>query len=800
MAHRRTSVKHLIRYPRLYTALAFLVLLSTCLATVAFADEQPNDEESEESVWEGVETLFVESQRRTMDLQDAAESISSFSAEDLRTKGIANFSDLQFSVPNLFVGGGASKTTLRGVGSEIIGPGVDPGFAVHVNGVYSARSGTGNNDYFDIQRIDVLRGPQGTLWGRNSTGGALNIITHRPIHELDAEMDIEYESFTEGAEGVRMRGMLNVPIVDDELAVRVAFLAYFNDGLTLNQSATADQRVNDAESLSLRLSLRSQPNENLTIDFIGTVLDSGGAGQAPKFAGPFFSPGRVIEAGIGPGSNYTGALPNPSNPYRGTSDERNDSEAKVYTATLRVDWEGTNVQLQSITGYQSTDFTTHRDQDGSSLSISVLDLEDKSRQVSQEFLLHSSWEKPLNYTIGGIYQYDWTPRTSVNIDNIQNTAISPNFNLVSNLFANVVDGCGFLMLGGCPPVKPVGVSKDDFVRAFSRVDNQVLGVYANVSWEMIEDLKLSAGGRYSYTHRKWDDRSVVQSFVATNPTSGIHVLQLGQKQNDSWESGTWKVTIDYRLADTHLLWASAGTGARAGGFNFVDENSFDQERIFAVEAGFKSSFLDNRLTLNATGFWYDWEDPQIRGTADNLPITTNAPSAESYGIELEGRFAVTPNLFVNASFGWLEATYDRPFFDLERTLPNFGAPFNNRLTSVNIEGNRLPRSARFNVSVGAQYTHEIFDWGTITPRVDFYYRSETSFRQFDNPLDEQPAYTRTDARITWRSPGEELWLELFMRNIENEHVKTNQDIFDNIYRLHYYDAPRSGGIRLGFDY
>ena len=280
------------------------------------ADAEGTEAEANDDVWEGVEAILVESQRRMVDLQDASESITSFSDDDLTGRGLVNFQDLQYSVPNLFTGGGLSRTTLRGVGSEIVGPGTDPGFAVHVNGVYTARSGTGNADYFDIERVDVLRGPQGTLWGRNSTGGAINIVTARPKFEFGSEADIDYESFTEGASAYRLRAVLNMPIIDETLAARVAFLGYVNDGISRNDSATRSQRVNDAETYSLRGSLRRQPNERLTVDYIGSFLSQTGAGQTPKFSGPFFSPGGFVPAGVGPGTDFTGALPNPDNPYR----------------------------------------------------------------------------------------------------------------------------------------------------------------------------------------------------------------------------------------------------------------------------------------------------------------------------------------------------------------------------------------------------------------------------------------------------------------------------------------------------
>ncbi len=124
-----------------------------------------------EEAYKGVEEIMVEARRRSQDLQKIGESVSSFSATDLLDQGLTDFNVLQYNVPSLFSGGGLTKITLRGVGSEIVGPGVDPGFAVHVNNVFSARETTGLIDFFDIERVDVMRGPQGTLWGRNSTGG-----------------------------------------------------------------------------------------------------------------------------------------------------------------------------------------------------------------------------------------------------------------------------------------------------------------------------------------------------------------------------------------------------------------------------------------------------------------------------------------------------------------------------------------------------------------------------------------------------------------------------------------------------
>ena len=246
----------------------------------AAEDEALNDDQRSR-----LEVITVSAERRDRDLQKVPESVSSFSGTNILDQGLINFNSLQYNVPSLFSGGGLTKITLRGVGSEIVGPGIDPGFAVHVNNVFSARETTGLIDYYDIERVDVLRGPQGTLWGRNSTGGALNIITNKPVFEFGANADLEYGWFDGGANGMRIRGTLNMPLVDDTLALRVALLTSFNDGVMLMRSETNHQRVTASGVSMLRASLRWQADDDVTVDFIGSWLGNRDSGAGQKFDG-----------------------------------------------------------------------------------------------------------------------------------------------------------------------------------------------------------------------------------------------------------------------------------------------------------------------------------------------------------------------------------------------------------------------------------------------------------------------------------------------------------------------------------
>jgi iron complex outermembrane receptor protein len=764
---------------------------------------------------EVLEEIIVSADRRDRALQDTAAAISSFSADDLLTRGITNFNTLQYSVPSLFSGSGLTRITLRGVGSEIVGPGVDPGFAVHVNGVYSARETTGLFDYFDVQRVDVLRGPQGMLWGRNSTGGAVNLITNRPTPEFGGDFDLEYG----WPEDAIIRGAINMPIVEDVLLSRLAFLGHFSRGYFEIDGPGNSQHLMDDESGSVRASLRWLPTPGMTWDLIGSYqrLDNNGPGI--KFFGDYLTPAGEPQDpfyagdGFDRGLDYRGALPNPRDPYEGTADEEQFQEANVWTATLIGDWRLEDMTLTSTTGFQSTDYFLHRDQDTSSLPIQILELTDRSIQVSQELLYKSEWEAPLELTAGANYQWDRTPRTRVEISDAQNTNNSNQyFKLVRAgppLFPDIdppvslVDGCDAATGAGCPP--NLGLApQDDFIDADTSVNNHVAGVFGHLSWDMAEELTLSAGLRYSYTYRRWRDDSYTQSFFPVDRDTltfpvALQILQLGIDDEKDWHAVTWKAGVDYRVHESHLLWATVATGERAGGFNFSQETGFDEERILAVEAGIKSQFLDDRMRVFVTGFWYDWDDPQITERANSVNTVVNAPSATSYGVELEIEALPTDALLLNLSFGWLESFYDEFFESRDSTVVVFVEDQPDE-TLIDIEGNSVPRAPQFSLAVGGQYEFDLGRFGTLTPRVDFYWRDEISFRQFDNPNDRQEAFHRTDLRVIWRSEDSRLWAEAFVRNLEDEAVKTNQEIQSAIYRVHYYDPPINGGFRLGFAY
>ncbi|MBW2698007.1 MAG: TonB-dependent receptor [Deltaproteobacteria bacterium] len=747
-----------------------------------------------------LEEIVVTADRRESNIQDVAASVSAFNEQDLLAQGLLNVNDVQFNVPSFFSGSGLTRVTARGIGSEIVGPGVDPGFAVHVNGVFSSREATGLLDFLDIERVEILRGPQGTRYGRNSTGGAINVITMLGQNDFDVYGDIQYANYRD----LLARVVLNTPIIEEKLLFRIAALTRFSEGYMQIKSPRVDQHLNDSGSVGLRATLSWLPTDDFRLDVIGGLVDANRNGSGRKFLGPYFNgldDGFGPGAGLAPGADYTGALPNPIDPNKGTENELQNEQSHGYGLTIIGTWDQDYFRLQSTTGYQSTRFLLHRGNDTSSLHMSTLDLFDRSWQVSEEILVSDPGGNPYTWMAGANYQYDKTPVTRLWTPNFQDTAVSVNYDILESVFP-------------FSNVSPVGEVYETFTNLETEVGSHIFGIFASGDYTFFDRLTVGGGVRYSYTDRDWNDTSKLQSYIPATfapppapPVPGLAfaVTLEGTRQEKSWDGVTGEASIRYDILDDSNVYASYAHGERFGGFQFLEVGPFASEEVDAIEVGTKNRFWDDRIQLNLAGFYYDYNNPQITQVVGGTPVTDNAPSARSYGVEAEFDVLVTDDILINGTFGWLDARYDEDFCTQDTTLPSSaqecvvgGAVVESG--TQNINGNQLNRSPRFTASFGAQYTWDLGSRGELVPRFDFYFRDVITFRQYGNPLDEADRYTRTDLRLTWTSPDRHFWVQAFVQNVEGNNVKVGQETLSSIYRVHYYDTPRNGGVRVGYSF
>lgn len=826
-------------------ALAPARVFSQAEAPPAAADA-PAAPSPREATPKGIEVIIVTAERREQAVQDIGVSISAFSAEDLENQNIQDIYDLQLKVPGLVATGGLPQITLRGVGNDIVGPGVDPGFALHTNGIYATQLATALLDFYDVERVEVLPGPQGTLGGRNTTGGGIYIHTKRPVEGWEAKGDLEIGSFGKA----RTRVILNAPL-GETLSARLVG-AYENAGKPYEASGLEQDLASNLLGAggSARASLRWAPTETLTLDLIGSYARDGSQGGGVRYLGDY----PVYPAGQSPlflrSPDYTSASPNPQAARHLNQNRRQDQEYEIAWGQLIAEWKLGPIVAKSNTHYALWDYSIDRDQDASDVDAERLVLLDTHKAWTQEITLQSDYESRVQWLVGGNWQKDRAPDTRVPVWNYQQQAAAANFVILDavKLGAFNLSPSNICQGGSCffSPLPP----DYTFVELKADTTTEVAAAFANLWVDVTDRLQLIGGARFSYTRRDFRDESrfdvfsealdipllapfvpillsvygiSIDQLAILVPLRGSTTLASGNTirpdLEDEWKSVTGNIRAEYHPTDEILLYGGFAAGERPGGFNFVEgyatENpGFDPETILAYEIGAKTTIADE-LQLNFAGYFYDYDNKFITQVVNNVANTENGKKAEIFGVEAQMLWAPTEALRVNASVGWLSAEYASSFLSEDDSLGpdnptgfdpaglpgqrHGSGPGGLARTAQDIDGNPLNRSPDWTISVGAEYTLELGDNGLLTPRIDFSWRDEVYHRQYKNPLDRQAAYTKTDLALRWeRELGSGPWAEVYVHNIEDrQKIKTNLESAST-HRQWYLAAPRSFGLRLGY--
>ncbi len=832
----------------------------------------------------GIDEIVVTAERRSQSLQDVAATINAFSLDDLTKQNIQDIYDLQNEVPSLVATGGLPAITLRGIGqdTEVLGPGIDPGFQLHINDIYVSQIAVALLDFHDLERVEVLPGPQGTSSGRNSTGGSINFHHARP----DLENHIVKGEFELGSyDKVRAGGVVNVPLIKDELGLRVAWLQEWPakpyDVRGQNGHTQKLRASSIGAGTSIRTILRWQPTEDLTTDFILSWSRDTNPGSIGRFQNGNPSFGAGANPALSPRANYTAATPQPSNDLSFRQDLQNKQRYEVLWGQWITTYEMPNdLTLKLNANYQYFDFELMADNDSSDLPIGFGTLEATSSTWSGEVTIASGWDGPFNFVFGANYQTvaDKTRTTAPDFQAQQAYAgfqIADSFALVAGAnpitSARVTDICG----GPCifQPARAGYVGNFD-IRG--ETDTEALGIFLDGTYEITDQWSVTAGVRYSYTSRDFNDYGtqanlilepfdaitdnaaclaagipaflaptkeacfgiisgllltpgfvgaggapattantlflapVAGGFDPTSPSFGTQAFT----REDSWNSLTGRLRLEWRPIEDQLFYLSVSTGERHGGFQFVGA-PFDSEEIIAYEFGAKNSFLDGRMFLNTSFFYYDFENRFLQQTENNIPSILNAPSSEVMGIEVQWLFVVTEALRLNVNAGWLKAEFNERFVTQDNTPtpgnPDGYCPFKqvgdqygwgptcDGGTPQDINGNSLPRSPEFTVSVGIEYVME-FSQGNLTTRLDFSWRDDFDFRWFENEFDKSDDFTRTDIRARWDPHSGWWWAEVYVQNLEDDRDIRNQVSNTTTVRRNNHNPPIAFGLRVGYEF
>jgi iron complex outermembrane receptor protein len=745
-----------------------ILLGSTALAlatTVAFAQDTPPAAADDGKI----EKVTVTARRTKENIQQVPGSVSAFSEKDLERIGATDSTGLQGAVPNLNIvqGRGSSNATniyIRGVGQPDALQTFDPAIGFYVDDVYYSRIRGTQFDLFDIERIEVLRGPQGTLYGKNTIGGALKVVTRRPDQDERGSLQLTVGDYGQFEGRAAASGGIT-----DTLAGGMAVFGATRDGYVTNPVTGED--YNDRNVWAGRVQLAWDPSSTFSVDFSADYADEDNALVMGQATNTLVSFAGALPIGIIPASGP----PEFDFHARATPGLPNSTAMTHWGTSAGATWDVSEAfTLRSITAYRNLKNQDYVDIDATQFEFGDVFVDVDQNQFSQE--LQAIYESDRWTFVGGLYYLK---------ENITSHQEAYGDDLVFGFFLP------------SPPFPFPNPPATFFLRT---VDDDLQltswAAFANATYALTDRLNVSAGVRYTDEEKDYfrTTSTFSNNFLLISPS----VLGPDDK---GWTDLSPMVSIDYQASENVLLYGRFATGFKSGGFNGrantpQEEVPYDPETMTSYELGLKSDLLDDTLRANVAVFYNDYQDFQARvqDTSNTVPpvltlSVLNAGQLEIYGAELELLYAPTPALRLDAQIGYLDAQYGK-FDDLRFT--NFG-------------GSRAFQTPAFSpewtMRFGGSYGWDLADLGELRLGASARFRSEMALAIDNTPVNSsvrlpgmwQDDYWLYDAQFGWTSESGLYSATIFGRNLFDEVYKTDAQEFSNVggIRTAYFGAPRT---------
>lgn len=774
----------------------------------------------------GLEDIVVTAQKRTENIQDVPIAISAFTAQALESRGIGSVSALAKLTPNVtldsgsFAGGSASVLSayVRGVGQSDFAINFDPGVGIYVDGIYLGRSIGANTSLFDVERIEILKGPQGTLFGRNSVGGAVNVVTRAPAKEFAFTGEVTTGRFNR----FDVRGIVDIPITEtlqgslafskegrDGYVKRVPFpdaAGFFQDPpFETNHNSKPDSeggvnswtvrgklhwQASDAIDVMLEGDYSHVDTSNAPIALLKTVTATGlnsivGACINNSVAtlnaiglGAICGPRAVIGTSLG-GANVDA---NPENnrlpfddrflsPGRSKTYSTGNSydKEKIYGAGATVNFNlGDNIDLKSISSYRKLNWDTAADLDGSPVDFVSIENQVRQRQFSQEFqLVGQALDERLSYVFGAYY--------------FDEKATTNDF---------------------------VPISQILLLEAPLRLRTKAAAAFTHLNFKVSDSFSLTFGARYTEERKSIDvgQRDVNALSYKLTPgcfpvTEACRVALGFPDANDplryapdvtnkrKFTNFAPRIGFEYHADRDVMFYGSYAKGYKSGSWTtrlsapVAVLPSFNPEKATSYELGVKSELLDRKLRINTAGFFTQYKDIQLNFQEGVSPVIRNAGDADIYGFEVEAQAAISAGLTLQAGLGYLHAKY-------QNVAANTG------LTT----GNKLPRTPKWKFIVGPQYEYELSNGGAIKVNVDYSHTSSLYNDTANTPELFRPSVDDLGVSLSYKAP--EHWrLTVGATNLLNErYLITGQDNSSGGWINGTYSRPAEwyASIRVSF--
>jgi len=738
--------------------------MTTSLVTLGMisASFMANAAEGGEKNSFAIEEITVTAQKRSENLQQTPLAITAIGGAALREDDITNLQDIGNRTPGMTFAAfspGQPEIAIRGIGTKEDGASASDSVIVSVDDVYIAARTAQVFDIFDLERVEVLRGPQGTLYGKNSIGGSINFVTTKP----DENTEIRFRQTVGDYGRFDTAGLLSGQIAKN-LFGKVSFSRRKFNGYYKNVLVGSDlygKQLGGANTFAYRGMLRWTPSEDLEVILSADGADDniGGSNREPVgSAGPLHNCGCAsdpvaVNNALGGGTTAFDSLNN----IDGFTDRRVEGYA------LKINWDQAWGTFTSISAYRKSNFNWLEDSEGLPGSKTFValnapggpgpaftapatdgfafDVDDgateHTKQYTQEVRATSNGETDLNWVVGAFYSREETGRTE------------------KFFFPSIG-----LNIGGVNMPSDMSSVQTNLSNSFA--------AYADGSYNVSDKVILHAGVRYSTEKKDMTAQGIVSSGF------GLLIKNFDKvSASDRWSNVSWRVVADYHVTDNNMIYGSISTGFKSGGFTGSASTAeraktpFGSEKATNFEVGIKSQFWDDRARVNMAAFYTDYKDLQVtrffqpESAGFGQFITENAGKAHIKGFEVEYTLLLTEAFEVGGSYAYLDAKYTQ-----FTGTPGVGG-------TGDFTGNVLRQAPKHSVSLYSKYTLELEDGSSLAAKVNYRYQSLSYYDPNNNDLATIPAYTLWDGRLAWNSPDGKWELAGWVKNIGDREYRTH---------------------------
>lgn len=695
--------------------------------------------------------IVVTASRRSDTIKNTPIAVTAIGGDALKSGQAANLSDLAASTPNVQISATYTNANIaiRGIGNAQVNAGADTGVAVHQDGVYIGQSGLTLSTLMDVQRVEILRGPQGLLFGRNATGGAINVIPNRPTDELHYGVDT---AFGVDPTMLRSSAFISGPL-SDSVRGRLSVQQNYNEGFTKNLVPNSarnpvPRRLDDVDSASVRAQLevgQGDFNTRLSLEY----QKDKGAGQSNWLSG-----------------TPTGVLPPVlAGASLGDVDKREiynnyglkDNEAKFATLISTLALGGG--ELKFTGSYGKTTLISLTDGDGTNVDHTSSLFQNRATQQYAELIYTSDASRPLSFVMGANFYHERL-RQDVQVP-------------ISTL---------------PPPLDVLGAVEVDLGGV---VKTRSYAAFGQAQYRVSDALNLFAGLRYTRDRKSID---------------GYNNFGAPQVDHAAWGRATYEVGGSYKLNNNVSAYAKYGTGYKGGGYSAgAGAPAFNPETNTNIEVGLKGTYFGGLVQANLAAFRMKYKNLQVNQVVGALSQVTNAARATVKGVEAEVKLQPTDALHFDVNGAWLDATFDE-FFTSDSARPTFlpDTKVINGVTvrGIQLAGNRLPQAPKFALSGGAYYDLPFYD-GKITVGARYDWKSRVAFSEFNLPVSSQKPIGKLNLSLRYASDDGRWTASVFALNVTDEQVKQNVVVVSALIGslgVTQYQPGRQIGVSLGYKY